>query len=332
MALCTLRSDMLESYIPKRFCREFVEVKRNSLQLTMIMATVKEIKPCMDDWIALGKYDEYRKICKRYGLFIKPDLVFNITHGNQIPVDVIGREKLTTTKAFGSLFNKFAKNGAVHVFISKSKDKLERCFREGMYPLIIKNRVIDKPLIDYLRFGYQLGYPNCCIEFFRKYNDWYKYSHLYEIFKNTPVDNYNFLVNPLLKDMTYSYVYHMPCSYSCGETIKLAEKLREAIREEEAEFVKIIDRHLKSPFLIFYEKKIYLFEGEIKDNKLIYKNVHFTSNMQEYNLYESILRKGNSVFIDGKYVVISKKGRLIKKIACRKRNFAPETPFIIQFH
>lgn len=322
---------MFESFIPNRFCKEFVKIKGHSGQLTMIMATVKRIKPCMDDWISVDRYDEYCKICKHYGLFVKPDAIFNVVEGYNIPMNVVGRERLTTTKAFGLPFNKLNKEGSIHVFISRSKKKLEKCFKNGWYPLIIKNRVIDRPLIDAFKFGYDLGYPECCVDFFQKYNNWCKYSYLYEVFKNTSNNKYHYLCNPFTKDVIYSYIYHMPCSYNCKATIELAKRVRSVIYEEEPEFVREIDRHLKLPFLIFYERKIYAFEGEIKNNKLYYKNVYFLGQMPENNLYEPDLRKGDCVLLENKDVIILKRGKLIKRIKWRKKDFAPETPFIIQF-
>jgi hypothetical protein len=301
------------------------------------MATVMGIKPCMDDWIRVDNYEEYRKICKRYSLFVKPDTIFNIVEGYNIPIDVIGKESLTTTKAFGFPFNRSDRSnnnidGSLHVFISKSKENLEKCFKNGWYSLIIRNRVIDKPLIDAFKYGYDLGYPECCVNFFRQFNNWNKYSYLYEAFKNTPLNKYCYLCNPFTKDITYSYIYHMPCSYNCRETIKLARRIREAIYEEEPEFVKEIDRHLKLPLLVFYERKFYAFEGKIKNDRLYYKNVYFIGQMPENNLYEVDLNKGDCIFIENKDVVILNKGRLIKRIKWQKRDFAPEMPFIIQFN
>jgi len=322
---------MFENYIPKKFCREFVEIRGNSLQLPLIMAVVKGIKPCMDDWIMADRYDAYYRICKRYGLFVKPDAVFNIVDGRDIAKKVIGRERLTTTKALGSPFNKTKNDGSVHVFISRSKKNLDYAFKNGWYPLIIKNRLIDKPLVDVFKFGYSLGYPGCCVDFFQKYNNWNKYSYLYEAFKNTPKDNYHYLCNPFTKDITYSYIYHMPCSYGCKATIELAGKIREAIYEEEPEFVKKIDRHLKLPLLVFYERKLYAFNGGIKKGRLYYKGVHFVGQMPEKNLYETDLRKGNCVFLENNDVVVLNNGKLIRKIKWQKKDFACEIPFIIQF-
>lgn len=323
---------MFETFLPKKFCREFVEIKGYSGQLTMIMATIKGIKPCMDDWIRVDRFDAYRKICKRYGVFVKPDTIFRVVNKTDIPADVVGRWHLTTTTAFGLPLNKPNKDGAVHVFVSRTKKNLENAFRNGWYPLIIKNRVIEKTLIDAFKFGYDLGYPKCCVAFFQKYNNWNKYSYLYEIFKNTPENKYHYLCNPFTKDETYSYIYHMPCSYHCQATIDLTRRIRKVIYEEEPEFVKKIDQHLKLPLLVFYERKFYAFEGEIKNNRLFYKEVYFIGQMPENNLYEIDLRKGDCVFVEEKDVVILNRGKLIRRIKWQKKNFAPETPFIIQFN
>lgn len=328
---------MFEYFVPKKFCREFVEIKGYSVQSTMIMATVLGIKPCMDDWVRADKFEEYRKICKKYGLYIMPDTIFNVVENNTIPLGVIGRENLTTTKAFGSLFSKTKlkstdKNDAVHIFISKSKKDLGACFKNGWYPLIIKNRVINKPLIDSFKFGYGLGYPQCCVAFFQKYNNWTKYSFLYEIYKNTPKGKYRYLCNPFTKDATYSYTYYMPCFYNCPTTLDLSAQIRAGIQKEEPEFVKAIDRHLKLPLLVFYERKFYAFEGEIKNNKIYYRKAYFIGQMPENNLYEADLNKGNCILLDDKDVVILCNGKLIKRIKWKKRYFAPEFPFIIQFH
>lgn len=324
---------MFEKFLPKKFCREFVEIKGYSGQLTMIMATVKGIKPCMDDWVKADRYEQYRKICKRYGLIVKPDSVFDIIRDTkELPLNIIGKDQLTTTRAFGSRLNNRNKKGLVHLFLSRSRRALNNTFRNGWYPLIIEDRVIEKPLIDIFKFGYGLGYPECCVDFFQKYNNWQRYSYLYEIFRNSSKEKYDYLCNPFTKDITYSYIYHMPCSFDCGATADLAVRIRSAIYEEEPEFAKRIDEHLRLPVLVFYERKFYAFKGEIKHGRLYYTDVYFIGQMSEKNLYEDDLRKGSCVFLDNKDVVILDKGKLVKRIVWQKKDFAPETPFIIQFN
>lgn len=323
---------MFKAYLPKKFCREFVQLKGHSGQLPMIMATVKGLKPSMDDWVRADKYRRYEKICAHYGLHVMPDTTFKMVSKSSVQSKTIGGGRLNTTVALGKPFsgkNK-DKDFDVHVFISKSKKNLERCFQDGWYPLIVSGRLIEKPLADNFRFGRWLGYPDCCVNYFRRYNNWYKYSHLYEIFKNTP-GKFNFLCNPLFKNAIYSYIYHMPCSYECRATADFAVKVREAIREEEKMFADAIDQHLQLPALVFYEGKIYAFEGKISNGRLHYTKVYYVGTNKDGNIYEKSLLRGDCVFIEGRDAVVLKKGKLIKRLSGKKEGFASEYPFIIQF-
>ena len=67
---------MFERYIPKKFCREFVEVKQSSRQLVMFMAVVLGIKPAMDDWVPKKGFEALKRVCRRYGLLLKSDVAF----------------------------------------------------------------------------------------------------------------------------------------------------------------------------------------------------------------------------------------------------------------
>lgn len=322
---------MFETYYPRKFCKEFVAAKSNSLQLTMIMATVTGLKPAMDDWVPASRFDAYQKACRRYGLYIKADAVFQLTSAKNIPLNTVGRQQLSTTKAFGLLYKKGFKNGSIHIFLSRSKDNLNQAFANGWYPLIIKNRVVDRPLADNFRYGQCLGYPQCCVRFFQGHNNWRRCSYLHEVFLNTASKKGSFLCNPFNKDLTYSYIYHMPCSYRCPETAKWASRLRDEIESEEPEFARSIDVHLKRPYLVFYEQKYYAFEGALKGRRLFYKKVFFTGGVRDNNLYERQLGAGDCLFIEDKNVVILKKGRVIERIKPSIKGFAPETPFLVDF-
>lgn len=321
---------MFEQYLPKKFCREFVEVKKSSRQLVMFMAVVLGIKPAMDDWVRKENYEAFKKVCRRYGLLIKPDVAFSEMDAPSLKKS-IGGETLTTTITKGVQLDLARPSDQIHVFIAKTKDNLERAFKNGWYPVVIKNRVMQKPYIDLQKFGYDLGYPGCCIKFFRHFNDWYKYSHLYETLKNTK-GRPSYLCNCFNKDVVYGYIYHIPCSFNCSATKKLAGSLREAIKEEEPEFIEEIDRHLKLPFLIFYETTMYALEGEIKDKKLFYKKVYFIARGSgENNFYKDILEKGNCLFLEDKEIIVLKDKKLVGKINPPATEFAPQIPFLIQF-
>jgi len=320
---------MFEQYFPKIFCREFISIKNSDRQLIMFMAVVLGIKPAMDDWIPKERLTRFVNLCHKYGLKIKKDVAFSNIDDPSIKT-AVGGETLTTTIANGIQVSLANPNDMIHVFISKSRQALDEAFVNGWYPVTIKNRVIQKPYIDLLKFGYGLGYPDCCIKFFRHFNDWRRYSHLFEIFKNTK-GTPSFLCNPFTKDMVYGYIYHMPCSFNCKKTIYLAGELREAIKEKEPELVEKIDEHLKMPFLIFYETVMYAFEGEIKNDRLYYKEVYFIARFDKENPYQKILKKGNCLFVENRKVIILKNGKRVAIINCPKKDWANKEPFLIQF-
>ncbi len=321
-----------EKYTPKKFCKEFVEIRRHSGQLVQIMATVMGLKPLMDDWIQARSIPRYKKLCKQYGLHLRLDAVFSYRRSKNDFSEVSGKELLTTTKAFGKPLSQCHPSDSIHVFISRSKNNLEQGFRYGWYPLAINKKIIDRPLIDGFKFGYYLGYPSCCVDFFQKHNNWSKYSHFYETFRNATNKNFCYLNNPFLKDDTFSYIYHIPCSYNCSQTSMLGRKIRSAILKEEPGFIYLLDQYLCLPLLVFYERKAYLFSGSLKNDKLTYKGVCYVGQMRQNNLHENMLKKGDAVEIEGSTVIVLNRGRLTGKITCKTNGFAPEFPFFIQFH
>ncbi|MBL7197461.1 MAG: hypothetical protein ISS47_05140 [Candidatus Omnitrophica bacterium] len=317
---------LFKPYSPKSFCREFVEVKGSSLQLGMYMALVLGFKPLLDDWVPKERLSEFKKICRKYKIYVREDVIFVNIHKDDIPPYVLGKKYLTTTSAYGYPVESDIE-GQVHLFLSKDKNLLKK----GMwYPVIIKDRAISPPRADHLNYGYVLGYPDCCIRFFKKYNNWLKYSYLYEAYRNTrglPL----FFCNPFFKDTTFSYIYHMPCSYDCKKTSILVNKLREEIKIREPDYVKITDQYLKMPFLVFYERKFYCFEGQLKGNLLEFRKVYFPSPDESKDIYGEEFRKADSLKLQGREIFLYRKGKILKTISVPLNEFAPEFPFLIQF-
>jgi hypothetical protein len=319
---------MLRLILPKRFCCEFVFCV-GPAQLITFMSVVLGIKPLMDLWVSKDKLKDFQKICKKYKLYWKANAIFTDINDPQLEKTAIGKEVLTTTKARG--FPPEAKiNGEVHLFVAKKKSNLEAGFKNGWYPLVVKNRVINKPYVDLVKFGYNLGYPDCCVKFFQKYNDWRYYSHLYEIFKNTK-GKPSFLANPLTRIISYSYIAHLPCSFNCPATIKKSKKLRALIQKREPEFIKEVDKILKSPFLVFYEDIIYGFEGKIIKNHLFYQKVYFLGGDLNRNFFQSKLERGNHLFVKERKVIILKNNKFQTEIVISKTKERPIIPFLIQF-
>ncbi len=312
--------------MPKKFCREFVIIKGHALQVSMYMSCVLGIKPLMDDWIPTHAIGDFRKACRKYGLHCREDIIFLDKNKEDIGKEVVGRENITSTSGIGlPLAAKVA--GTIHVFVSKDKNLL----KEGMwYPAIIKNRVVFQPRADTLNYGAVLGYPDCCIRFFRKYNNWDRYSYLYEVLKNTKTTP-SFLCNPFLKDMVFSYIYHMPCGYDCVKTKTLVSRLRKEIKKLEPDFVTLADTYLKMPFLVFYERKVYGFEGSLNRDTIRYKKYHFLFPDKRKNIYAGLFKRSDRVRMDRWHISLFKGNRYSGTIDTQQSGFAPEYPFMIQF-
>lgn len=328
-------------YVPQSFCREYVEIRGSSVQLSMFMSLVLGIKPLMDDWVDFTRLDDYLRMCRALGLHVRVDSAFLDIPREQVAAHVVGREALSSTIALGfprgvaesgaldGLFAELGHRPTYHVFVSRERELLKR----GMwYPLVVRGRIIWPPYIDVLKYGAVLGYPACCVRFFRERNDWARYSFLAEINRRSLGKPAHFLCNPLTKDCTYSYIYHMPCSWHCQATRALAQRLRQAIAAEEPQFVEEIDRHLLLPALVFYERKHYVFVGEcVGPRALRYSQVFYPDGAPEGREYLGRLRAGDELELAEGRVRIFGSGRLLDEIVPRQEGFAPEEPFLVQF-
>ncbi|MCX5700453.1 MAG: DUF483 domain-containing protein [Candidatus Omnitrophica bacterium] len=292
----------------------------------MYMSLVLGFKPLMDDWIPVKKLAEFRKACHKYKIYMREDVVFDHRKKNEIKSNVLGKDCLTTTCAQGLPFKEGA-GGFLHIFLSKDKNILKK----GVwYPLVIKNRVIFQPRIDNLKYGYVLGYPDCCVKFFSKFNNWKKYSFLYEAYKNTR-NKPSFLCNPFLKATSFSYIFHMPCSYSCKNTISLVNNLRKEIKKKEPYFVALTDSYLKSVFLVFYEDKSYCFDGDLKDDLLRYRTAYYTFPGKTKDIYGKNLKKADSLKLESRKLILYHRNKVNEIIDVPMNSTAPEFPFLIKF-
>jgi len=182
-----------------------------------------------------------------------------------------------------------------------------------------------------LRLGEALGYPDCCCEFFRKNNNWQKSNFLYEILKNTAKGKSHFLCNPLARNETYSYIAHMPCSYNCAATRKNAASFREFLMAEEPVFVEKIDRVLRLPYLVFYERMIYAFDGQMVSGGISYKSFYFLGLNNDFNPYADRLSRANELRMEGNNVILLKDGKKRDILKYDSLKVPPEIPFIMQF-
>ena len=108
--------------IPKKFCREFIELRGHSGMIVNYMALVLEIKPLLDDWIQADRIEDYIKLCEeRYGLHVTTGAVWLEEASDEYLHSLPEGESLTTTKFTGAPYEKGTAGGRVHVLVSKSK-------------------------------------------------------------------------------------------------------------------------------------------------------------------------------------------------------------------
>lgn len=322
---------LFQTYVPQDFCRDFVELRQSSSQLLLFMSLVLGLKPLMDDWIPASQLGEYEAMARRYGLHLRVESQMLLVPRQAVRGRAVGGETLTSTLALGlppSVPTPEGRDARLHVFLSRDRSRL----RHGMwYPLVLKGRVIWPPQADLLSYGRHLGYPECCIRFFRQRNDWNRYSFLAEIHRESEGRPRSFLCNPLTKDRTYSYIYHMPCRWDCPATRELAGRLRREVEAREPELVRQVDRHLRLPALVFYERKHYVFEGTLEGQRLEYRAVHYPDADPEGFPYLERLARGDALELEGSTVRVFREGSLVDEIRARTGGFAPEHPFLVQF-
>lgn len=318
------------NYKPKNFGKEYVYIK-NSDQYPMFLAVALGIKKSFDDWIEVSKYDTFVEICEKHGLFVEHDVVFSNVDNNKL--EIIGGKNITTTFRSGQIFNKTIKEGQVHVIISKDKNIAIESKKFSWYSVVINNRTINKPFVDHLRFGLLLGFPDCCVDFFKKYNNWNIYNHPYETLKNTKkitgkaIGSY--YCNNFLMDRTFFLIHNLPCSYRCEKTISFAKKLEEEIFKVEPEFMEITKKLLKMPLLVFGEKNFIIFDGCLKyehgNQVLEYKDAEYLPNYaraeENINFFDDI-KNSEKIIITADKIIICKNDGNIKTINKKKEWFA----------
>lgn len=308
---------MIGQYKPEEFGKEYFRLK-GSGQYPMFVAVALGIKPCMDEWIDIKDYDEFRSMCESYGLHVEPDVVFARPPKKD---KVVGGRNITTTFVSGKRISE-CDEGDVHVMVAKSQEVALDAKRYGWYSVVIGNRSINKPFVDHLRFGKLLGFPGCCVDFFRRYNDWNRFSHPYETYKNTKRKP-SYYCNNFLMDNSFFYIHHLPCSYSCEKTISYAREVEKRIEQVEPGFVRKTKEILQKPLLVFGERHYIIFDGDMKGDTISYDDAHYVSNParpeEDVNFFDEI-RQGDSILMK-KDIAIRKEGKEIARFPNKKEWF-----------
>jgi len=298
-----------------------------SNQLSMYIAVIKGLKPTMDDWVSLNQYEKFKLACKKYKLKFLADCYFVRADQEQMKNGGESYKRSTTQHIALPLSTRIDPaihaNPEDHVFISKHEKYLIDAKKYGYYPVLFKKRLMQRPLLAQYRFGKILGYPDCCSREFLNLD--LRFNNPYLIMKKTRGE-FSYYCNNNTMDFTYFLIHFHPCSYNCKETIRHAKEVEKAIREEDELFANRIKHYLKLPYLIFSEKKCYVFEGNLHNKKIVYTDFHYISLLQK-DEYSEMLKKGNNLIEKDNEIIIQKDDVVVGEIKKER----PMDGFVIQY-
>ena len=304
-------------------------------QFCVFFAMCHGIKKAMDFWVPHDVFEKFTKMCDKHNILYRTDLKFvAIKDMSRLKETVVAGDSLTSTKFLWEEINTDTP-WSIHMLLSMKQEYLDDIFQYAWYPIISDNRVINKVTQDIQDFGAALGYPHCCRKFFSEKNNWTKYSFLYEVYKKSQAFDYR--CNCFWKDHPkwddFSYIYHMPCSFGCTETIEFAQEIEQKLEEEwNTELLERSRYHLRLPCLVVREQKIYAFEGKvnIETQSIEYEKFFFLWNPQEDSLSKMIQKWNRFKVVNERHIAIYRNTTLIHHYDAYHQSEI-EIPFIIQF-
>ena len=278
------------------------------IQIQELLAVKHGIKPVLRTVIKPENIESLKKICVNEGLS------YMIKSFNQLYVS-----------KFDSPINV--------IYISKSKGLLRKAHlseKLGVGKLVGSRKLL----------GELLGYPSCCVEFFlealknrgspypiKTYlktkgkpsflaNNIFKmesrlWSEELEVFQRNP-DFANRISNLFL-------ISHIPCSYTCKESVKIGREILSLLKGEEPELAKEIVSTLKKPLLFFDDFNWMIFDGKVNGNAINYTSILSPLSLMPENIVDKF-GEGDKVKVEKEVVEIFKEGKIIHRIK-KKREY-----------
>jgi hypothetical protein len=318
-------AERIGSLAPKGRLAEYSRLRPGGGLFSELAAVVAGLRPGMDDWVAACRYEEFRAYAKRQGLLVTADAAFRRVG----PGAVVGYEHLTTTHAVGVPVTEARGDDQLHVFVARDQGGLEALRAAGWNPLILHDRVFQKPFVDHPAFGRALGYPECCVRFFERSNDWSRTNTYAEGFAATrTVPHYG--ANCFGKLRNFSLVFHMPCRFDCPATLDFARRLEDFLRAEELEYLEDCRGLLTLPVLCLSETEVVLLEGRTDGpDRAEYADVCDLGRTDGELL--GALKEGDSVEVRGRFVVVSRGGSALRAVETRADIPPPQVPLLIDW-
>ncbi|MEW6074767.1 MAG: DUF483 domain-containing protein [Candidatus Omnitrophota bacterium] len=270
------------------------------------------IKPTQRSIIDHRQFKRIKEMYEKNGIYI--------THSDY---------KIKRTKTMLRPASLYSHDGQIILYASKLP-KLAEALKEqevkrikGMYLSGKKFfSVVDETI------GHLLGYPQCCINFFKKNTNFPSSKLIISAYENTKHAP-SFYLNNLHAypgSRFGALISHFPCSYDCNESKRYAQKVLNAICGLKAEIREYIEFFLKLPVLLLNNGKTVFFDnvdmyGRSKRYTFVYKSTnqnHAFQKDRNYFCAYNTLKKGNSMIFDKKALTIFHNDKKVGKIKNEK--------------
>ncbi len=215
---------------------------------------------------------------------------------------------------------------------------------------ISRNKKIARGIIEalkspnYYKLGKLLGYPDCCVKQYL-HERFYKLGKNNRIPQNISIQNilkrtrgkpvyycnsiYNFSGRLTAKDAKnfrrlgtinkktpyQAYlIFYTPCSYNCGESIKIGRKALKALKYYDSVTAHKTEKILKKPILFIDDFRWIVFNGEVEKNQTIfYQSISPPKSLINKNILKRVER-GDKLSLKKKKIVIFRKNKVIDAV------------------
>jgi hypothetical protein len=270
------------------------------------------IKPTQRSIIDHGQFKGIKKIYEKNGIYI--------THSDY---------KIKRTKKMLRAAPLHSHGGQI-IFYASKLPKLAEALKEqedkrikGIYSSGRKFfSMVDETI------GHLLGYPQCCINFFKQNTNSPSIKLISSAFENTK-GTPSFYLNNLHAfpgSRFGALISHFPCSYTCNESKKYAQKVLNSICVSETEIREYIEFFLKLPVLVLNNGKTFFFDsvdmsaGSARYN-FIYKSInqnHGFEKDRNYLCAYNRLENGNNIILGKKTISVFLNDKKVGKIKNEK--------------
>lgn len=233
------------------WCKRLASAKGSAGLVPQWLAVSEGLRPAMDDWVPRSMLGEVSRIASERGLHVLPDVAFR-------PIaslaGVRGAARLTTTVTAGIWWREAGDLDRVHVFVGSDEARAREAARWGWYPVIVGSSVVSADPADARAFGLALGYPTCCVEAFLTHNLWDGLGHFHRL---GLAEQRPFLLNFLGRHHGWSWLFHVPCRWTCEASMQLARATRAAMTRMDQEWVSWADGLACGRFVVISELSVY---------------------------------------------------------------------------